>query len=110
MIITVLIAIRLDLTYVGLAILVGIAMPIVSMVREGEMFRSAMPGYAFSVVGLALLALAYLVCSHYGISFEALEYDRSFPRAVRRLPYFGIALLTSGVTTIAISIFRQQRE
>lgn len=108
-IVTALIAIRLDLTYVGLAILVGIAIPIVSMVRGEDMFSSTTPGYAFAIVGLALLAIAYFVCSHYGISFETLDQDRSFPRPLRRLPYFGIAFLTSGVTAIAISNFRQQR-
>lgn len=108
-IITALIAIRLDLTYVGLAVLVGIAIPIVSMVREREMFSSTTPGYAFSIVGLALLVVAYFVCSHYGVSFETLDQDRSFPRTVRRLPYFGIAFSTSGVTAIAISIFLRQR-
>ena len=108
-IVTALIAIRLDLTYVGLAIVVGIVIPIVAMVRGGGMFSSTTPGYAFAIFGLALLVLAYFVCSHYGISFETLDQDRSFPRTVRRLPYFGIAFLTSGITAIAISIFRQQR-
>lgn len=108
-IITALIAIRLDLTYVSLAILVGIVIPVFAMVRGSDMFSSSAPGYAFAIVGLALLVLAYLVCSHYGISFEALDQDRSFPRTVRRLPYFGIAFLTTGLIAIAVSIFRQQR-
>lgn len=109
-IIAALIAIRFDLTYVGLAILAGIAISIVFMVQGRDMFSSTTPGYVFSIIGLALLVLAYFVCCHYGITFETLDQDRSFPRTVRRLPYFGIAFLTSGVTTIAISIFRQQRD
>ena len=108
-IIAALIAIRLDLTYVGLAVVVGIFLPIVSMLRGNEMFSSTRSGYAFAVAGFALLIVAYLVCSHYGISFEALDQDRSFPKAVRRLPYIGIASLTSGLTAIAISIIRQHR-
>ena len=108
-IVTALIAIRLDLTYVGFAILIGIAIPIVALVRGREMFATTTPGYAFVVFGFALLIIAYFVCNHYGISFGALDQDRSFPRAIRRLPYFGIAFLTSGVMAIGISIFRQQR-
>jgi hypothetical protein len=108
--IAVFIAVRLDLTYVGLAVLLGMAIPIVSMVRGRDMFPSAtLDGSAFVIIGFALLVLAYFVCSHYGISFESLDRDRSFPKAVRRLPYFGIAFLTAGVTEIAISIFRQRQ-
>jgi Na+/melibiose symporter-like transporter len=108
-IVTALIAIRLDLTYVGFAILAGIVIPIVALVRGRETFASATPGYTFVVVGFVLLILAYFVCNHYGISFEALDHDRSFPKAIRRLPYLGIAFLTAGVMALAISNFRQQR-
>lgn len=109
-IIAALIATRLDLTYVGLAILIGIAIPMASaVVQDNDMCSSTAPGYAFAIFGVALLLLAYLVCNHYGISFEILNKDRSFPKAVRRLPYFGITFLTSGITAIGISIFRQPR-
>lgn len=108
-IITALIAVRLDLTYVGLAILVGIAIPIASMMSGKETFSSTTLGYTLAIVGLALLVVAYFVCSHYGISFETLDQDRSFPKTVRRLPYFGVSFLTSGVTAMAISKFWQQR-
>lgn len=109
-IVSTLVAVRLDLSYVGLAILVGIGIPIVFMVRGRDMFSSTAPGYAFAIVGLGLLAIAYFVCSHYGISFETLNQDRSFPRVVRRLPYFAIAFLTSGATAIVISGFLQGKQ
>lgn len=109
-IVAALIAIRLDLTYVGLAILIGITIPIAAMVQGREMFPTTTLGYAFATIGVSLLILAYFVCNHFDISFEILDQDRSFPRAIRRLPYFGIAFLTSGVTAIAISKFRQDRD
>lgn len=108
-IVTALIAIRLDLTYVGLAVLVGMAIPTVSAMRDREIRTTNATGYALIIFGLSLLLIAYFVCAHYGLSFEALDHDRSFPKAVRRLPYFGIALLTSGATAIVISVFRQPK-
>lgn len=104
---TTIVASRLNLTYAGLAILVGILIPIVSSVRGQDMFNTPALGYALLLIGLAFLALAYFVCSNYGISFEALDQDRSFPKTVRRSPYFGIAFMTSGVTVIALTVFRK---
>jgi hypothetical protein len=108
-IVVALIAIQLNLTYVGLAVLIGIAMPVFSIVRGSDTFSSAMSAYVFVVIGFGLLVLAYFICDHYGIPFETLDEDRSFPRVIRRLPYFGIVFLTSGCTAMAIAIFRRQR-
>jgi Na+/melibiose symporter-like transporter len=105
---TALISIRLDLTYAGLAVLVGIVIPLVSLVRGEDMFSTATLGYLCVFLGIALLTFSYFVCNHYGISFEALDHDWSFPRVVRRSPYFGIAFLSTGATTIAISILKKR--
>jgi len=108
-IITALISIRLNLTYVGFAMLIGLVLPITLLVRRKETYASAMPGYAFVVVGLVITLIAYLVCLHYGISFEALDQDRSFSRVVRRLPYFGLTFLSAGITALAIFLVRRLR-
>ena len=107
---TALIAVRLDLTYVGFAILAGVAIAIVSVIRGSETFATPASGYAFVVIGAGLLVCAYFVCNHYGVSFEALDRDRSFPRAVRRLPYFGIAFLSAGIMAIGLSLFRRKHD
>lgn len=109
-IIATLVAVRFELTYVGFAILVGFAIPVVSLVCGRDAFSSTPSGYVLMVAGVLLLVIAHLVCSQYGISFDALDHDRSFPRLVRRLPSFGIACLSSGLTTIAISAFRQRED
>ena len=108
-IIIALISTRLNLTYVGFAILIGVALAIASLVRGKETYVTATPGYAFVMLGLAITLIAYFVCSHYGISFETLDQDRSFPKVARRLPYFGLAFLSYGITALAIFIFRQRR-
>lgn len=104
-----LIAVRLNLTYVGFAILIGMLLPIASLLRGKETYSTATPGYALIVIGLAIMLIAYSVCSHYGISFETLDQDRSFSRGVRRLPYFGLAFLSSGMMALAIFIVRRWR-
>ncbi len=109
-IVTALIAVRLDLSYVGLAILVGVAISIAFIVRGSETFATPASGYAFVVMGAGLLVCAYFVCNHYGVSFEALDRDRSLPRAVRRLPYFGIAFLSAGIMAIGLSFFRRKHD
>lgn len=106
-IVIVLIALYLHLTYVSVAILSGIAVPLFDLVRNKDFFSSTTASYLCCLLGLALLICAYLVCNHYGISFAELDSDRSFPRLVRRLPYLGIAFLSTAATTMAISIFRK---
>jgi len=109
-IVTALIAVRLDLTYVGFAILIGAAIVIVSIARGDDTFATPISGYAFAAIGAGLLVCAYFVCNHYGVSFEALDRDRSFPRAVRRLPYFGIAFLSAGIMAIGLSLFSRKHD
>lgn len=99
-----LIAHRLDLTYVGFSVAIGIMLPVLGMARSEA---TATPGYVFVWLGIALLILAFFVCKKYGISFEALDRYRSFPKTVRRLPYYGLTFLTAGLTIIVIAIFRK---
>jgi len=108
-IIIALISVRLNLTYVGFAVLAGAVVPVASMLRGKETYATATPGYALLIVGLAITLIAYFVCSHYGISFETLDQDKSFSRGIRRLPYFGVAFLSSGITALAIFVIRQRK-
>lgn len=102
-----LVAHSLTLTYVGYSVAIGIFLAIVAIARKERSISPTTPGYAFVWLGIALLGLAYFVCNKYGISFEALDRDRSFPKSVRRLPYYGLSSLTAGLTVIVISIFRK---
>jgi hypothetical protein len=107
-IVIVLIAVYLHLTFVSVAILGGIVIPLFGLISGKDIFASTATGYLCSLLGIALLICAYLICNHYGISFAKLDSDRSFPRLVRRLPYYGITLLSTAATTFAISIFRKR--
>jgi hypothetical protein len=104
-IVAVVLAIYLDLTFVGVAILFGSAFAILSYVFEVERSGSSATGYFMVFLGMGLLAVAYVVCNRYGISFETLDQDRSFPKLVRRLPYFGIACISFGATSLAMWFF-----
>ena len=100
---------RLHLGYLGFAILIGITIPFFSLlVRENEMLMSDISGYVLIGIGATLLLIAYSISIHYGLTFEALDQDRTFLKPIRRLPYFGIASISAGVTSIAISNFRQR--
>jgi uncharacterized membrane protein len=104
-----LIGARLHLGYLGFAILVGITIPFFSLlVGENEMLISASFGCFLMGVGVALLLIAYSISIHYGLTFEALDQDRTFLKPIRRLPCFGIASISAGVTSIALSHFRQR--
>lgn len=102
-------SVQLDLSRFGFAVLVGMTIPIFFvLIRDDETFSSTTTGYIFVGIGFVLLLIAYAVSIHYGITFEALGEDRAFSKPVRRLPYYGIASIATGVTSIAISHFRQR--
>jgi hypothetical protein len=103
-----LIVVRFDLTYSSFAVLVGVALPILYLIRSQNASLDSKLGYFWILFGMACLVVAYFICNSYGISFETLDHDRSFPKLVRRLPYFGIAFLTTGTTIIAISVFMRR--
>lgn len=104
-----LIAIRFELTYSGLAILGGIALPFFDRARSRAMPIDDSHGFFWVAFGAVVLGIAYLVSNHYALSLEALDHDRSFPRLIRRLPYFGIAFMTMGATILALSFLRKRQ-
>ena len=104
----ILMAAYFDLTYVSMAILAGIVIPLFGLISGKNMLASTATGYLCGLLGIALLMCAYLLCNHYGISLAELDSDRSFPRLVRRLPFSGIAMLSTAATIFAISMFRKR--
>ena len=104
----VLIAVYLHLTYVSVAILGGMVIPLFGLISGKDILASTATGYLCGLLGIALLICAYLVCNHYAISLAELDSDRSFPRLVRRLPFSGIAMLSTAATIFAISMFRKR--
>jgi hypothetical protein len=99
-----LLVIPFHLSYIALAIIVAIAILLFDLLRGKENY-DPQDGYWFLAIGVILLVSAYFVSSNYGISFEALDHDQSFPKLVRRLPYFGVASLTIGAIIVAKSLF-----
>jgi hypothetical protein len=90
---------------------IGIAVPIVEVMRgNGETVHDISMGYLFFIVGgLALLALAYVLCRHYGISVEAFPPGRA-ARPIQGLFGGGAAIATAGVTLAAISRFWRKQD
>lgn len=101
------ISVHLELAYVGFAVLLGVSFTLLSLFLSDDLLTSIASSYVCAFIGLAILLVAYLICSSYGISFEALNQDRSIPRLIRRLPYFGITLISAGMTNFVISIVKR---
>jgi hypothetical protein len=57
------------------------------------------------VAGGACWAVAYYVSVRYNVPLESLSVTHAVPRIVRRLPFFGTALLAAGATVLAILWF-----
>lgn len=90
--------------YIGLGILIGIAIPVFSAVR-GESFVSGFQTGAFIVLlGLACYVGAIYFARKYGMSLEELDAAREVPKHIRRLPYYGIAAMTTGIVMIVFNI------
>ena len=86
-----------DLSYLGLAILVGIAIFIYDYVRpDGEAFKPQ-AGIWFLIIGSVCIAIALYESNSHGITFAKMEHVKAFPKSIRKLPYYGIALITIGV-------------
>ena len=101
-IVVALLASKFDLTYVGLAVALGLVLPLSSLLCGAKVLNDPRLGYALVAAGLFFLLAAWLVCWHYGISMDELYRDRSFHRQVRGLPYFAITFLTYGVTCMLL--------
>ena len=98
------------LSYLTFAILVGLGIILFDFVRgKNESFEPQF-GYCSLVVGLVCLAIAFYISKSYGITFEALDHDRTVPKFVRRLPYFGVTFLTIGAVIVIKSIFSKPSE
>jgi len=92
---------------ITLAIIVAIFILLFDLLR-GKENSDPQVGYWFLAIGIALLISAYFVSSNYGISFEALDQDKSFPKLVRGLPYYGVSSLTMGAIIVAKSLFTRR--
>ena len=83
-------------------IALGLVFSIAEIVRGVKQFSV---GYLFLIVlGLALLALAYLVCGYYSFSLEAMPPGRA-ARLIRGLIGTAASFLTAGIIPTAISRF-----
>jgi hypothetical protein len=90
--------------YIGLGILIGVAIPVFSAVR-GEPFVSGFKTGAFvAFLGIACYLGAIYFARKYGMSLEELDVAREVPKHIRRLPYYGIAAMTTGVVLIVFSV------
>lgn len=94
--------------YIGLGILIGIAIPVFSAVR-GESFVSGFETGAFVVfLGIACYLGAIYFAGKYGMSLEELDVAREVPKHIRRLPYYGIAAMTTGIVLIIFGFIDRQ--
>lgn len=93
-------AFNFHLSYFTFAILAGLGIIVFDFVRGKEESFEPQFGYWSVLFGLVCLAIAFYISNSYGITFEALDHDKTFPKLVRRLPYFGVTLLTIGLSLL----------
>ncbi|MFY9260371.1 MAG: hypothetical protein WAO71_07690 [Gallionella sp.] len=96
------------LSYLAFGVLMGLGIIVFDFVRGKEESFEPPLGYLLVVLGLTCLAIAFYISNRYGITFEALDHDKTFPKFVRKLPYFGVALLTMGAVIVIKSFFRKR--
>ncbi|MGQ3169168.1 MAG: hypothetical protein ACT6RZ_00740 [Methylophilus sp.] len=97
-----------DLSYLGLAILVGIGIVIYDLIRsDGEALESHTAVW-FLMIGSICLAIALYESNRYGVTFDAMNDARTFPKSIRRLPYYGIIFITVGVLVVIKSLLKEK--
>ena len=94
----------LNLGYAGLGVLVGIAILVFDALR-GKSFAPAFEtGSVLVGIGLTCYWGGYFYARKHGMSLDELDAARSFPKYLRRLPYYGITAITMGVVLIVLDI------
>jgi len=96
------------LSYFAFAVLAGLGIILFDFVRGKEESFEPQFGYWSVLLGFVCVAIAFYISNSYGITFEALDHDRTFPKLVRRLPYFGVTFLTIGAVIVIKSIFNRR--
>ncbi|MEQ1533672.1 MAG: hypothetical protein HOO97_11310 [Sideroxydans sp.] len=95
------------LSYFGFAVVAGFGIILVDFFRgKNESFEPTF-GLLLLLIGIIFLVVAFYICNSLGITFEALDHDKTFPKLVRRLPYFGIVFLTMGIVIVAKSVIHK---
>lgn len=96
------------LTYISLAVLVGIAILIFSFLdNDDEIFQEG-NGYVFTALGGIFLLIALCICKKFGFSFEELGKSQFYPKFVRKLPSTGFMFLSIGIVILILSRFKKK--
>lgn len=96
------------LTYFAFAIVVGLAITLLDFMWGNKEAFDPQFGYWSLATGLVCLVVAYYLSNDQGITFDEMVNDKTFPKLLRRLPYFGVAFLTIGTVIVIKSIFRKR--
>lgn len=104
----VLVAQPYDLSYLGFAILVGIAVFLYDCFRGDSEALQSRTGVLFLLIGSISLAIALFLSDKYGVTFDAMDHDQTFPKFIRRLPYYGIAFITTGALVMIRSFLKSK--
>lgn len=91
--------------HLGLAIVVGVAIVIYDQFRWNGEALTLRIGLLFLVFGSLCLAIAIFTSISYEMTFVEFVVDRTLPKISRRLPYYGIFLITVGALVVIKPIF-----
>jgi hypothetical protein len=96
--------------YVGLGILVGIAVPLFGLIRGENIYYKFETGAVLSAIGAGCYIGALYLSRKHGMSFEELDAARSLPKFLRRLPYYGIVFSISGIVVMVFDVLGRRND
>lgn len=97
-----------DVSYLGLAIFVGIGIVIYDLIRSNGEALKPHTAIWFLMIGSVCLAVALYESNKYGVTFDAINQAKIFPKSIRRLPYHGITFITVGVLVVIKSLLKEK--
>lgn len=93
-----------DFGYLGLGILIGLAVPCLSVIRGASFTSSFNTGALIALTGIVCYLAAVFYCNKYGMSLAECYAASVFTKHIRRLPFYGISCLTAGIIIMIFDI------
>ena len=101
------IAIYFDFTYVGFGVLIGITLPFCWALNGEKIIPSIELGGLIGLIGLACYIAAKYVALKNGLTLEELDAARKYSKFIRRLPYYSITAITTGLVLVIMGVLKK---
>jgi len=101
---------RLGLGYLGLGVLIGIAIPLFHAWRGDPFTPSIEIGGFFGLLGVFCFLAALYIAGQHGLTLSELDGHRNLSKGIRRLPYYAVVLFTVGAFIVATGIAKKMKD